>query len=242
MECNVLIIEDHKEQAQALELLVKKVNANATVYYAKDEKEAYVYILEREIHVFIVDIILHTEHSADTSGIKLVEKIREIPRYLFAPVIFITALEDSELYAYRELKCYSYIEKPFSENQVIRVLEKAMRYPGESQNEKTLFFRKDGIIFPVKTQDVVYFEFHDRKVKVFFSQRKNLEFPYVTVKKILEDTETGFLQCSRTAIVNEKMIENIDLTNGYIRMKGINEPLEIGKSFRKKIMEKCRIC
>lgn len=241
MKCNVLIIEDHREQAEALEKLVKKVDANAVVYLAKDEKEAYTYILEKEIHVFIVDIILHTEHSADTSGIKLVEKIREIPRFLFTPVIFITALEDSELYAYRELNCYSYIEKPFSEKQVLKVLEKAMLFPKETKEEKTLFFRKDGIIYPIKTKDVVFFEFHDRKVKIYNLENRVMEFPYITVKKILEEIENGFLQCSRTAIVNEKMIENIDLTNGYIRMKGIPEPIEIGKSFRKKIMERCGI-
>lgn len=242
MECNVLIIEDHRDQAEALGRLVKKVNADASIFFSKDEKEAYAYIMEKDIHLFIVDIILHTDYSADTSGIKFVEKIREIPRYLFVPVIFVTALEDSELYAYRELNCYSYIEKPFSEEQVLKVLKKAMLFPKETREGKTLFFRKDGIVYPIKTKDVIFFEFHDRKVKVCYLQNKVIEFPYITAKKILEETGKEFFQCSRTAIVNERMIENIDLTNGYIRMKGVSEPLEIGKSFRKKIMERCEIC
>ena len=241
MECNVLIIEDHREQSEALERLVKKVNANATVYFSKDEKEAYSYVMEKDIHVFIVDIILHTNHSSDTSGIKFVEKVREIPRYLFSPVIFITALEDSELYAYRELNCYSYIEKPFSEKQVIKVLEKALQFPKEIREEKTIFFRKDGIIYPVKTKDVVYFEFHDRKVIVHMLDSGKKEFPYITVKKILEETGNGFIQCSRTVIVNERMIENIDFTNDYIKMSKIDELIEIGKSFRKKMMERYKI-
>ena len=42
--------------------------------------------------MFLVDIILDEDKSSDTSGIKLVEGIRRIPKYMFTPVLFITSL------------------------------------------------------------------------------------------------------------------------------------------------------
>ena len=79
MECNVLIIEDHKEQAQALELLVKKVNAHATVYYAKDEKEAISTVFDSEWHKEVLDVRVSDELEWNDETIKSYWKWYGIP-------------------------------------------------------------------------------------------------------------------------------------------------------------------
>ena len=98
MKKTVLIIEDNKTQLEMLKKLVLEVNAEAVVYTASEVNVAYQIMMEKNVDAFLVDIILDVTKPGDTSGIKIVEKIRTIPQYMFAPVIFITSLEDTTRY------------------------------------------------------------------------------------------------------------------------------------------------
>ena len=56
-------------------------------------------------------------------------------------------------------------------------------------------------------------------------------------KKLVEEADTDcLLQCSRSAIVNKNYVESIDIPNQYITMKGIPAKVEIGVTYRKKII------
>ncbi|MDE6972192.1 MAG: response regulator, partial [Lachnospiraceae bacterium] len=76
MKKSVLIIEDCPEQRNMLKQLVLEVDERAAVYTAADVATAYKILMERTIDVFLVDIILDTTTPIDTSGIRLVERIR----------------------------------------------------------------------------------------------------------------------------------------------------------------------
>lgn len=125
MKKAVLIVEDDANQLEVLRQIVEAADNSAEIYTAMDVASAYKILLTHTIDVFLVDIILDTSLRVDTSGIRLVEKLRTIPRYMFTPVIFVTSLEDPAMYAYTDLNCISYIEKPFDTSQVLRVVEKA---------------------------------------------------------------------------------------------------------------------
>ena len=118
MRKTILIIEDDLIQLEALKKLVMEVEADVTVYAVSDAFTAYGILMEKTIDIFLVDIILDPTKPGDTSGIQLVGKIRNMIKYMFTPVIFVTSLEDTTKYAFTDLNCLGYVEKPFSQDRV----------------------------------------------------------------------------------------------------------------------------
>ena len=238
MKKNVLIIEDNETQLEMLKKIVLEVNSDATVYTASESSAAYKILMEKTIDFFLSDIILNTKNPGDVSGIKLIEKVRTIPKYMFTPVIFITSLEDESGYAYKDLNCLGYIEKPFAPDNVKKLLSKAMNYSTEKERDITLCFRKDGVIFPIKENEIVYIESTNHSLTIYLCNGKKHEMPYRTCKQILEETDSrNLLQCSRNTIVNRQYILNIDLSNRYITLDNNMGKVEIGITYRKSISQ-----
>lgn len=239
MKKTVLIIEDNKTQLEMLKKLVLEVNEGVTVYAANEIKTAYQLMMERTIDVFLVDIILDVTRPGDTSGIRLVEKIREIPKYMFTPVVFITSLEDTTKYAYTDLNCLGYVEKPFSPERVKQLVEKALYFSTQKETNKDAVycFRKEGILYPIRLDNIIYIESINHVVNVYLAEGGTLSVPYRTCKQLLEDINAiCLMQCSRNTIVNKNYIENVDIANRLISLKGIKNRIDIGITYRKKIM------
>ncbi|MEO6522326.1 MAG: response regulator [Mucilaginibacter sp.] len=82
----ILLIEDHKMQSQALKELMEK--QGITVDQAFDGKSAFNMLMEKEYQCVILDINL-----PDISGLDLLDKIKEVERFISLPVIVNTAME-----------------------------------------------------------------------------------------------------------------------------------------------------
>ncbi|OCX53702.1 hypothetical protein BEL04_05250 [Mucilaginibacter sp. PPCGB 2223] len=82
----ILLIEDHQMQSQALKELMEK--QNIAVDQAFDGETAFGMILENEYQCVILDLNL-----PDISGLDLLDKIKEIDRFAELPVIINTAME-----------------------------------------------------------------------------------------------------------------------------------------------------
>ena len=244
MKKTVLIIEDEIEQLNVLKQLVKAAEENAEVYTASDVTHAYEILMEKSIDVFLVDIILDTTRPGDTAGVRLVERIRKIPKYMFTPVIFVTSLEDPTMYAYTDLNCMGYIEKPFEPERIIKLVEKALNYTTAREKEISITFRKDGILYPVRLKEIVYMESQNHVIHVHLRDGSELEIPYKTCKQILQETDEGsLLQCSRSTIVNREYVQGVDVPNRYLMLKEGFGMLDIGGRYKKKILvELCDGC
>ena len=237
MDKKVLILEDNLQTAQALAAILKENERKITIRYTSCIQEAYRVSIEETIDVFIIDIILQTTKPGDTSGIKFAAAIRRIEKYYFTPMFFITALADPKLYAYRDLHCFGYIEKPFSKEQVKKLLAEALHYKTKNPEDSNVYFRKDGILYSVKLSQVVYVQVQHHRMQIV-TEKDTLEIPYKTIKSFLQETDSpNFLQCNRYIVLNQNYIEYIDLNNCYIKMSGQKELLEIGGSYRKGIQK-----
>jgi DNA-binding LytR/AlgR family response regulator len=198
--------------------------------------------MEQHIHLFLVDIILSPDDPGDVYGLEFAQGIRGIMRYQFTPLIFITSLEDPTFCSYTQLHCFSYIEKPFDPENVQKIIQKALKFPIVDDNERFVYFRKDGIIYSKCVKDVIYIEIARRKI-VIHCKDDVLEIPYKTCEEIMRELDsTAFVRCSRYGIINRNYIEEIDYTNRYIKMKYIKEPVEIGiimkSKFKRMVEEK----
>lgn len=237
MEKKILILEDNIKTATLIKQLLEECDKNAKVYVEKDLDRAYALVMQNRIHLFIIDIVLDTSQSSDTSGIKFVESVRNITRYKHTPVIFITALQDPEIYAYRELHCYGYIEKPFAVEQVRRLLKDALDYDASGQKDKVLHFRKDGVLYPITCNEIIYAQSTNHKICFYLANGTEFTAYYKTCKQILEEAEYDeFLQCNRGTIINRRYISNIDVTNGIITMEK-DIKVDIGIRYKKKFIE-----
>lgn len=233
----VLIVEDDADQLEVLRQVVEAADSNAQIYTASNATVAYKLLMTHTVDVFMVDIILDTSSRGDTSGVRLVEKLRTIPKYMFTPVIFVTSLEDPSMYAYTDLHCISYIEKPFDTKQILRVVEQALNFTTIRDKEASLSFRKDGIWYPVKIKNIVYMEIINHIMYIHMSGGSVLDIPYVTCKQVLNDDDTDTLvQCSRSIIVNKEYVLAVDLPNQFIIFRDNYGRVDIGKTFKKKIM------
>lgn len=234
----ILVLEDNLAALEHLTGIIRELDMRSEVYSFADLKDAYQCAMERTIDLFLIDIILDTSHPGDVSGLKFAENIREVESYRFAPIIFITSLEDSKLYTYEKLHCYSFIEKPFDEEQVKQSVEQCLKFPENGNGRKTLFFRKEGVILAVEREDITYAESSGHIMHIYTRQGDVLKIPYITLKKLLEEVDNpDFIQCSRNTIINRRYIQNVDIPNRMIHLKGSSDMVEIGVMFKKHIKE-----
>ena len=230
---NVLIIEDKKSHMDALCKIISELNKDIIIYTAFNAERAYQISMEYHIHLFLVDIILQPEKPGDVLGLSFAREIREIKKYRFTPLIFVTSLEDPKLYSYSQLHCFGYIEKPYDVEQVKKLVSRALEFPVEDDDERYVYFRKDGIVYSKCIKEIIYIENSRRKV-VIHCKNDVLEIPYKTCDEILKEVDSGqFVQCSRYTIINKKYVEEIDYTNRYLKLSGIGELIEIGVIMKK---------
>lgn len=234
----VLVLEDNPIMLSHLCDIIRKTDTRNEIYSFDNITEAYQCALEKTMDLFVVDIILDTSRPGDASGLKFVENIRKIKQYGFVPVIFITSLEDAKLYTYEKLHCYRFIEKPFDVEQLKRLINECLDFPGSNAAEKTLYFRKEGIILAVDREDIAYVEIISHILHIHTRNKDTMKIPYITIRKFLDEADScDFIQCSRNAVINKKFILNIDFSNRIIQMKDGLGRVDIGIMYKKYIKE-----
>lgn len=116
------------------------------------------------------------------------------------------------------------------------LVEKCLKFPYQKKERKTLYFRKDGVIFAVEREDIVYVETINHVMHIYTAQKDLMKIPYVTLKKLIEDADSpDIIQCSRQAAVNKAYIHNVDIPNRMIHLKKNYGDIEIGIRFKKSL-------
>lgn len=233
---NVLIVEDKIHAAEMLKIIIHKISRDIHIFWADTKEKAYTYAMETDMNLMIVDIVLKPEEAGDVSGVNFVQNIRIVEQYKFVPVIMVTSIEDPKMYAYSELHCYSYIEKPYNVEKATEIIRQALAYQREERKNKKYVYRQEGIFYAINLDDIVCVENRNKTVTVYKTDGKT-EIPYVPIAKLLVDINNNdFLQCSRNCIVNKRYIEAYDTVNNLIRLKGVERQIDIGITLKKKVL------
>lgn len=238
MKKNVLIVNGNKQYAEELKKMVLEVNPYLEIAMVHDAAEAYEYLLNTTIDMFILDTVLHLEKPGDISGIHLAEQIREIKKYVLTPMIFVTVKEDPELYAYEELNCIGYFVRPFEVKRFYEKVKRGLCYRTSRNEDKALFFRKGGAIYPIRVKDIVYIESISHGMLVHTVDGNVLEVMYKTYRSVLREADSECLfQCSRSVVLNKNYVMSLDFPNNYIVMKHNLGKVDMGSTYRKRIKE-----
>lgn len=228
-------------QREGMRQLVAETSLEVEIFTAGNLQEAYSILLENIIDVFIVDIVLDRNQKGDISGVRMVNVIRDIPHYMFTPVIFVTSLEDPQMFAYSNLHCFSYLEKPYNKEDAKAIITTALRYSTPKKEMDVLCLRREGIIYPFKVADIIYIESTNRNVTIHKNDGTVEKMPYMTCKNILQEARnSALLQCSRGVLVNRNYIKLLDKTNRFIVLKDCADTLDIGRSYLKDVI--AQIC
>ena len=233
----VLILEDKKENLSLLVNIIQGMQKEIEVYQTTQAGEAYQIALEKTVDVFLLDIVLKPESFGDMSGMVFADRIRQVEKYKFTPIIFLTALGDPELHAYKELHCYGYLTKPYNKEKLTKLLGEALTFEQHKEENRNIYFKKDGIFFAKKMQDIVYIK--SSAGKMFIKTTKDeLEISYKSNSQVLKELDSdNFIKCNRSVVVNKDYIASIDSTNRYIELKNGYGTLEIGAILKKDFLK-----
>lgn len=221
---NVMIVEDEDNIALGLETIIKSFNKGIETTITGYAKEALKAANLKTYELFLLDIQLY-----DYSGFELAKEIRNIDKYKLTPIVFITAIPTKELLAFKQIHCYDYIVKPFSEKEVIEVLSTVINY-GIKKEEYISFNLRD-YIYRVKFDDIIYFEVIQRKVKVV-TVKEQFELSHYTLNKLQDTLTNDFIRCHKGYIVNVNYISSVDKTNYCINLEEIDDKIPIGRKYK----------
>ena len=117
----ILLVEDNPDAVKRIIRYINKIFAELDVVSFPEAGEALQYAKANDVSLFILDIQLE-----DYKGTSLAKQLRELPEYKYTPIIFETALAGEELSAYRDVKCYSFLVKPFGEEEFAAAFRDAL--------------------------------------------------------------------------------------------------------------------
>lgn len=235
-ERNVLIVEKQDVTRSHLENVIADMGAN--IFSAANAREAYTIALEYNIDVFLIDIILDSHNSKDTSGIKFALQMREIRKYARAIMIFITFVEDPAMEAYTKLHCFRYLKKPLTAEMIRSTMREALELPRITLQERDyIALPSSGIYVVKKLRDIIYAE-KNGKVMTVYTVGDSVSMNYVTIPWLLERLGLErFVQCSKNALLNMDYIGWVNVGKGMVEFRDGLGNAKIGPKFKKQFLK-----
>ncbi len=225
---NVLLIEDDLTIVKLMKQYITELDPDIKVISFGKATDGLRYAKSQSVDLFLLDIQLE-----DYKGTSLAKQIRDLPQYKYTPIIFATALAGEELMAYREIKCYSFLVKPFTKGEFLETLKDALSLSKHLEgNTKTIKIEQKQFIFEYEIKNIMFIESFGKKVVIHTSIGK-LDNEGDTISgyslgKILElIDDKSIVQCHKSFLVNKNYIEKIDKVkkNIYLKNSGISIPI-----------------
>ncbi|MBF4693352.1 LytR/AlgR family response regulator transcription factor [Fusibacter ferrireducens] len=224
---HILIVEDDAIIAKGLSDLIFSFDSRCKVKITGRADEAYKYICENKIDLILLDIQLE-----DASGYELAKQIRLLDRYLLVPIVFITAIPSRELLAFKEIHCYDYIIKPFQDEEVIKII-KPFISQGENVelNDRILHINQKQCTYVVRQSEILYIEKVNRYIEMV-TVNEILKISGYTLKMLLDELTSVFVQCHKGYIVNKKQIAHLNYSANLIQLRHYSKSIPIGRKYK----------
>lgn len=225
---NILLVEDDQNIIIGLKSIIKSIDSNQKIIMTAYASKALEYSKNNDVDLFVLDIQLK-----DYNGIELAKQLREIEKYKLTPIIFITALLTRELEAFRNIHCYEYIIKPFSEIEVKEVLETIIKYGIKStqSNLSVLKIKQKDFTHVINLDEIVFVEIRNKKLYVR-TINEEMSYSTYTLNQIIEELPETFLQCHRSFLVNSKMVKKVDRKNSLICFSSIQDTVPYSRKYK----------
>jgi len=222
---SIIIVEDDFMQRDILKKMLFSMHEFLEVHEADSESTALDIIKKNDINMFLIDISLK-----ESSGLDLAVKIRNIDKYEFSQIIFLTTHMEYITQAFKQTHCYDYILKPYNHEDVQAMLNKLILYENsrlsnrndnlnednKNNDKKVSITLKNGIYAVIKIDDIVFIEIRGRVGEVN-TINGIYEANNTSLKKIMNLIDCKYIiQSHRAFAINKNYICKIEKINAKL--------------------------
>ena len=234
----ILLVEDNSAAAALICQYMKALYSDHQLTICATATDAFDWAGKHHIDLFILDIQL-----PDYRGTELGKHIRAMPEYRFTPILFTTELGGEELAAYREIKCYDFLIKPFTQEQFLRAVSTALDMGQQMKKpEPILRIEQKQFLFEYELKQIRYIEsFGKRLVIHSISQGEELadQISGYSLMRLLELAgKDNLIQCHKSFLINPVFIKKIDKGAKELWLKDCKETIPIGEKYQHNLRER----
>ncbi|WP_308588969.1 LytTR family DNA-binding domain-containing protein [uncultured Oscillibacter sp.] len=235
----ILLVEDQPEAAALLRQYMENAPGGHRLAIFPRAAEALSYAADNRVDLFILDIQL-----LDYRGTELARQLRAMSVYRFTPILFTTELAGEELSAYREIKCYDFLVKPFTEAEFQKTLQAALAMGAQMQAApEILRIEQKQFLFEYEVGTIRYIESFGKRLLIHTAQTGGREvtdqISGYSLSRLLDMVPQGrLLQCHKSFLVNPAHLCKIDKANRLLYLKGCNTAVPIGEKYQKAVFER----
>lgn len=249
---SIILVEDDFMQREILKKMIVSMHEFIKIYEADSESAALEIIKTYDINMFLIDISLK-----ESSGLDLAMKIRNIDKYQFSQIIFLTTHMEYITQAFKQTHCYDYIIKPYNQEDVQVMLNKLIIYENSRLNNRNDNLNKDnknndrkvsitlknGIYAVIKIDDIVFIEIKGRVGEVN-TINGMYEANNTSLKKIMKLIDCKYIiQSHRAFAINKNYICKIEKINNKLSTIYFNNYFKtalLGYKFKDDIISEIR--
>jgi DNA-binding LytR/AlgR family response regulator len=230
---HILLVEDEKASVALLQQYIAELSSDHILAAFPKASLALHYASKNRIDLFILDIQL-----LDYQGTKLAKQLRSMPEYRFTPILFATALAGEELSAYREIKCYAFLIKPFTKADFQSAFQEAVAMGKQMQEvPSVLRIEQKQFIFEYEIKDIFYIESFGKKLVIHTRQNQNTEVSdsmssYSLAKLLKLVGQDKLIQCHKSYLINPDWILKIDKGSRLLQLKYCEALIPIGEKYQ----------
>lgn len=228
----ILIVEDDILQLKQLYHSISSKYPSWDIVCSKDydcAKKEILLSLDTKTYfsLFLLDIQL-SSNSNDQGGFLLSELIRSSHPYYTTPILFLTSITDKMQHALNSYHCYNYIQKPFSNEDILFQLSQ-MLATGMLKSEAFVIHDTNRIQHRIFFDELLFIEAKNHTLILSTKRGKLLtrEYSLNSISSLLDD---NFVQCHRKYIINANYIENYDKTNRLVTI--CHESIPVGRTYQ----------
>lgn len=208
---NILIVEDSITDVQMYKDAIIPIE-NVKLTFAESGEEALTMIEKVEFSIFFLDVQL-----PGINGFELARRIRDIPKYTLAFIVFITGYSKNQLDVFKELHCYDYMVKPFSmevfASKLMDLIYQVSKLKIESEKIKMVLFSTCNGDYLINPNEILYAE-TQRNYCYLYTENEVFRLAGVSLKEIINTVDDEFfLRCHKSFAVNIKIIFGIRAVN-----------------------------
>ena len=235
----ILLVEDEPGAAALLRRCIENGASGHQLAAFPKAAEALSYAAKNKIDLFILDIQL-----LDYRGTELARQLRSMPEYRFMPILFTTELAGEELAAYREIKCYDFLVKPFTEAEFQKAFQAALEMKAQMQAApEILRIEQKQFLFEYEIKNILYIESFGKRLLIHAAQSGEREVTdqisgYGLSKLLGMVPPNRLLQCHKSFLVNPVHICKIDKANRLLYLKECETAIPIGEKYQKAVFER----
>lgn len=229
----ILLVEDNQAAVVKIRQFIENIDTALELLTCKEAGAAYILAQKQKVDLFILDIQLK-----DYKGTSLAAQLRGLPEYKYTPIIFESALAGEELSAYREVKCYGFLIKPYTEAEFRAVLCDALGLSAHlHQQEKHIQIEQKQFILDYPVSEIVYVEAFGKKLTIhtrnaLSGMKEDVISGYTLIHFLQLIDDPKVVQCHKSILVNTAYIDRIDKAGKEIILKGSAERLPVGNKYQ----------